>query len=338
MFNYPSHEDTTSDVCFNDPAAAVAGSGECDTWCTLDRAVAAPGGCTMAVSGTGAGKYFTISDACYLAAGGSVAGGVPGTTSSCANQADCQKTVTIQRGDTTIYSGVVFIWHTNLNEPADNTRSLGRQHTCASEAHPACEGSAGQWQDGDVMNFGSTGCGDNLNKLCTTQFSVISETTTSCESPVVKIDIPNWHPNNGALNAAGGWGSAGGLTFQGDGCEAVVAAPGTVGVTPRVHTDFEGQNTCAGEPTCAGPGGSTNGDGRDLLLVETDGTHIASITHWTLTLRQMSDNSAFPEGATTPTCSVFFTPCTAQGDHATCTQQCAPCPGCAQNWDLGYGK
>ena len=91
MFNYPSHEDTTSDVCFNDPAAAVAGSGECDTWCTLDRAVAAPGGCTMAVSGTGAGKYFTISDACYLAAGGSVAGGVPGTTSSCANQADCQR-------------------------------------------------------------------------------------------------------------------------------------------------------------------------------------------------------------------------------------------------------
>jgi hypothetical protein len=169
VFNYPSHSGHTASVCFDDAAAAGAGTGGCDTWCTLDRAVT-----------------------------------------------------------------------------------------------------------------GSVGCGDNLNKLCNTQFEIMSETTTSCESPVVRIDIPNWHPNS--PGAGGGWGNAGGLTFEGDGCEAVVRASDSTDnnigiVTPRVHTDYQGQNTCGGENVCAGPGGSTNGDGRELLLTETDGTNAGGVAY-----------------------------------------------------------
>ena len=227
----------------------------------------------MTVSPIGAGRYFEITDGCFLAAGGLA--GVPGDTNSCPDTPSCTYDVTVQRGDTIVYTGSVMIWHYNHGNPNDSTTSLGRQNTCASEAHPACEGFADQWRDGDIMRIGTTGCGDHaVNKLCNTQFEIISETVDRCETPVVRIDIPNWHPNDGRLNELGGWGQAGGLTFQGDGCEAVVAAPGAEGLTPRVHTDYQGTNSCAGEPVCAGPGGLTNGDGRDLLLSETDGTHV----------------------------------------------------------------
>ena len=125
--------------------------------------VAGGDACQMSLPTGGDGRYFAISDDCYVANGGTT--GTTGVNSCLSDPAACEWTVTVTRdlsvandhgqniGDTVIFSGTVLIWHSNENNPDDATTSMGRQNTCATEGASVCEGFAGQWQAGDLLTF-----------------------------------------------------------------------------------------------------------------------------------------------------------------------------------------
>eukprot|EP00935_MAST-01C_sp_MAST-1C-sp1_P002896 g2896.t1 len=79
------------------------------------------------------GRYFTISDECFL-----------GHADMGLDEESSIHFVTVLRNNLPIYSGNVRLWHTNSAEPDDDWRSRGEKESGAT---------TGDWQDRDMMVF-----------------------------------------------------------------------------------------------------------------------------------------------------------------------------------------